>query len=232
MRAEEIICLAILPEDVAAGIQYASQSLRYTFDRMNYGEDMGRRFNKIACGKACEATLTRYLRQHAIPHLSREGATPHTQPDRFDLRILNEVVDLKTFHVPDVAARPDRLLACLALVPCQHSHDQWHRRRDYQRYLFGFYTSRVHDRLPRSKGKNKLQPFSVGEVELSETPAVLFLTAAPAIAACEQAFRKISAKTRCVQYPRGTRIDNMGCEIARLEAFQTFLENLENYQRR
>ncbi len=232
MRAEEIICLAILPEEVAAGIQYACQSLHYTFDRMNYGEDMGRRFNKIASGKACEATLTRFLRQHAIPHLSREGATPHTRPDHFDLRILNEVVDLKTFHVPDAAAQPDKLLACLALVPHQRSHDQWHKRHDYQRYLFGFYKGRLRGRLVLPKGENKRQPFAVNEVKLSEMPTVLFLTAAPAIAACEQAFRKIPAKTMCMQYPRGTRIDNMGCEIARLEAFQAFLENLENFQRR
>lgn len=232
MRAEEIICLAILPEDVATGMQYACQSLHYTFDRMHYGEDIGRRFNKIACGKTCEATLTRFLRQHAIPHLSREGATPHTRPDHFDLRILNEVVDLKTFHVPEAVARPDKLLACLALVPHQHRHDQWHKRHDYQRYLFGFYKGRLRGRLAVAKHKNKIQPFSVDEVKLAETPSLLFLTAAPAIAACEQAFRKIPAKTMCMQYPRGTRIDNMGCEIARLEAFQAFLENLENYQRR
>ena len=123
MRAEEMMCLAILPEDLVVGIGYARQSLHHTFDRMQFGDNEHRRFYNIALGKTCEATLVRFLRQHGIPHLSRQGATPHTQPDHFDLRVLQEIVDLKTFKVPKDIATPNRLLDCLALVPDHHARD-------------------------------------------------------------------------------------------------------------
>ncbi|MDZ7267978.1 MAG: hypothetical protein ONB48_10250 [candidate division KSB1 bacterium] len=229
MRAEEIICLAILPEEVAAGIAYACRSLHHTFDRMNYGADAGRRFNKIATGKACEATLTRFLRRHGIPHLSCEGETPHTQPDHFDLRILNEVVDLKTFHLPEAVARPAAMLACLALVPSQNGHDQWGRRHRYQRYVFAFSRGRLRGHLALAAGPARLRPEAV---RLTSAPTHLFVAAAPTIAECERHFRRVAAGTICPQYPRGTRIENHGCEIAHLTSFQSFLDNLEKFQRR
>ncbi len=232
MRVEEIICLAILPEEVAAGIAYACRSLNYTFDRMNYGADFGRRFNKIATGITCEATLTRFLRQHAIPHLSREGATPYTQPDRFDLRILNEVVDLKTFHLPETVAQPAAMLTCLALVPSQQGHDQWSKRQRYQRYVFGFSKGRLRGRIALAAGRRKLATLTPEMVRLTSSPSHLFLAAAPTVAECEQRFRRLAAGTICPQYPRGTRIENHGCEIAQLTSFQNFLDNLEKFQRR
>ncbi|MGH7596980.1 MAG: hypothetical protein ACREOI_11550 [bacterium] len=229
MRAEEIICLAILPPDVEAGLRYARQSLNYTFDRMGYGDDAARRLAKIALGKTCEATLIRFLRQHAIPHLSTEGATPHTDPDRFDLRILNEVVDLKTFGVPDQVAQPARLLNCLALVPNHQNKDQWSRRGHYERFLFGFFKGKMRVRLKKADSS---APPSEESIELESAPTILYLAAAPAIAECEKLFHPVRRGTICPQYPGGTRIDNMGCRIGELTSVQTFLTKLEKFQRR
>lgn len=98
MYKEEILCLAVLPADVSEGRRYAQLSIDYTFDRMAYGGNseaaLRRRLEKIIQGKTCEATLVRFLRGHGIAHTTRDGQTPHTDPDRFDLRILKEVVDL------------------------------------------------------------------------------------------------------------------------------------------
>lgn len=229
MRAEEIICLAILPPDVEAGMRYARQSLNYTFDRMGYGDDAARRLAKIALGKTCEATLIRFLRQHAIPHLSTEGATPHTDPDRFDLRVLNEVVDLKTFGVPDQVAQPERLLNCLALVPNHHAKDQWSRRQHYQRLLFGFFKGKMRLQLKSAEAKKELR---AEDVERISVPTILYLAAAPAISECEQQFHAVRRGTVCPQYPNGTRIDNMGCRIRELSSFQSFLTKMEKFQRR
>lgn len=226
MKAEEIIALAILPDDVAAGIAYARQSLHYTFDRMRYGANPERRFGNIAVGKMCEATLLRFLRQHGVPHLSREGATPHTQPDRFDLRVLNEIVDLKTFRAPRVA-NAESLLQCLALIPFQHEKDQWQQRKKYQRFIFGFF-----HREFRGRPHERSNDFDPQAFVVLHTPSIFYVTAAPALEECEARFQEVPAGTRCAQYPSGTRIRNMGCAAGALTSFQSFLENLEKFSRR
>jgi hypothetical protein len=229
MRAEEMTCLAVLPAEVEAGLCYALQSLNYTFDRMGYKDDAAQRLAKIALGKTCEATLVRFLRQHAIPHLSTEGATPYTDPDRFDLRVLNEVVDLKTFNVPEQVARPERLVHCLALVPNHHQRDQWNRRQHYERFLFGFFKGKMRLLLKTAEAAKTLDR---EDIELMSAPAILYLAAAPPIAECEQRFHPVRQGTVCPQYPHGTRIDNMGCRIGELTSFQSFLTKMEKFQRR
>ena len=228
MRAEEMICLAILPADVEAGLRYALQSLNYTFDRMGYKDDAAQRLAKIALGKTCEATLIRFLRQHAIPHLSTEGATPHTDPDRFDLRVLNEVVDLKTFSVPDQVAQPPRLLHCLALVPNHHAKDQWSRRQHYERFIFGFFKGKMRLQLKSATEKKELQR---DDIESMTVPTIFYLAAAPTIVECEKQFHSVRRGAICPQYPNGTRIHNMGCRIGELNSFQNFLTKLENFHR-
>jgi hypothetical protein len=228
MRAEEVTCLAILPADVEAGLRYALQSLNYTFDRMGYKNDAAQRLAKIALGKTCEATLIRFLRQHAIPHLSAEGATPHTDPDRFDLRVLNEVVDLKTFGVPDQVAQPARLVHCLALVPNHHEKDQWSRRQHYERFIFGFFKGKMRLQMKLATGKKEFQR---EDIEAMTTPTILYLAAAPTIGECEKQFHAVQRGAICPQYPNGTRIDNMGCRISELTSFQNFLVKMEKFQR-
>lgn len=226
MKAEEVIALAILPEEVAAGIAYARQSLHYTFDRMHYGAKPERRFGNIAVGKMCEATLLRFLRQHGVPHVSREGATHHTLPDKFDLRVMNEVVDLKTFRAPSYAATPERLLQCLALIPDQHERDQWQARKKYQRFVFGFFHGDLRGRMPSA------QAFDPQTYNITHTPKIFNVTAAPSLVECEVHFLEVAAGTACVQYPSGTRIRNRGCVISALPSFQNFLENTEKFCRR
>ena len=226
MRAEEVIALAILPEDVAAGVAYARQSLHYTFDRMRYGANPERRFANIAVGKMCEATLLRYLRQHGVPHVSHEGATHHTLPDKFDLRVLNEIVDLKTFRAP-YHAQPVSLLQCLALIPNQHRKDQWQQRGKYQRFVFGFFHGDLRGGL--AAGSKTFDPQTY---DVTRTPKTFYVTAAPSLSECEALFAEAPPGTKCVQYPQGTRIRNMGCAIHALPSFQNFLNNVENFCRR
>lgn len=226
MRAEEVMALAILPEEVAAGIAYARQSLHYTFDRMRYGVNPERRFGNITVGKMCEATLLRFLRQHGVPHVSREGATHHTVPDKFDLRVMNEIVDLKTFRAPARATNAKHLVQCLALIPDQHEHDQWHARNKYQRFVFGFFHGDLRGRVEHG------QVFDPQTYVITHTPKIFYVTAAPALAECEAHFRAVPAGTACMQYPNGTRIRNMGCAIGVLPSFQNFLENVEKFSRR
>ena len=240
MKAEEVICLAILPEDVAVGIRYAYKSLSFTFDRMEFGQNKQRRISNIALGKACEATFLRFLRQHGIVHLSREGETHHTRPDHFDIRVMNEIIDLKTFKISEAVARPEKLLKCLALVPHHHDKDQWNKRAKYHRYLFGFFKGQLkllaimtkkNEQRNFPKGR-QIVPVHNGHVAVLSAPSILFLTAAPTISESESLFTPIEAGTSCVQYPGGTRIHNMGCSVEKLTSFQKFLDKMYQYRRR
>ena len=229
MHKEEILCLAVLPADVTEARRYAQLSINYTFDRMSYGAadetSFRRRLEKITMGKTCEATLIRFLRSHGIPHTTRDGQTPHTDPDRFDLRILNQIVDLKTFSVPESVAVPERLMNCLALVPDHHERDQWSRRQKYARFVFGFLDGRLSiKKLDMKAATEHWRPvLSDGDIVFQHNSPKLFLTAAPALEESESTFHKIRRGTRCPQYPGGTRIDNMGCRVAELTSFRGFI---------
>lgn len=229
MKPEEILCLAVLPVDLAEGRRYACLSIDYTFDRMAFGLNdepaLRRRLAKIIQGKTCEATLVRFLRSHGIAHTTREGETPHTDPDRFDLRILNQIVDLKTFGVPPSVATPVRLRHCLCLVPDHHADDQWSRRRHYARFVFGFLDGRISVRLTPEAQQSLRQGALLGDehLHIGTTSLKLYLTAAPTIADCERHFRKVRRGTRCPQYPGGTRINNMGCRVGELSSFREFI---------
>jgi len=229
MHKDEILCLAVLPADVTEARRYAQLSINYTFDRMSYGDadeaTFRRRLEKIIMGKTCEATLVRFLRSHGIPHTTRDGQTPHTDPDRFDLRILNQIVDLKTFSVPEGVAMPERLINCLALVPDHHERDQWSRRQKFARFVFGFLDGRLSIRKVGNEATTKQQRpvLSDEDITFQNNSPKLFLTAAPALAESESTFHKIRRGTRCPQYPGGTRIDNMGCRVAELTSFREFI---------
>jgi hypothetical protein len=114
-------------------------------------------------------------------------------------------------------------------VPCQHRKDQWSRRKKYERYLFGFVKGRLWVELMTTGGAKTLDEKAI---KISSAPAVLYLTAAPAIAECEAHFHYIRRGTICPQYPGGTRIKNMGCRIGELSSFQNFLTKMEKFQRR
>ncbi|MFQ5629557.1 MAG: hypothetical protein ACE5I1_12410 [bacterium] len=224
MKPGDIICTAVLPQDIEKGLEYALQSLPYTFDRMKYGSVTTnahlKRLQKITLGKCAEAVLSRFLHSHGVSHQALAGATAHTDPDRFDFRIDNKVIDLKSFAVPEKHAKAEFIANALALVPA----DQWRKRNRYHRFIFAFFAGELHLTLRQSLSDlldASSRPPKREEIILKAEGARIFLTAAPEISECENKFRKIHAGTRCVQYPHGTRIDNMGCRISELTAFKS-----------
>jgi hypothetical protein len=106
----------------------------------------------------------------------------------------------------------------LALVPV----DQWAKRGSYHRYLFAFFDGEMRLTLRQNLTVllNLTRPPKREEIVLKLDHARIFLAAAPDISECENKFKKIRAGTYCVQYPQGTRIDNMGCLIKELTAFK------------
>jgi len=144
LTASDFIRLPFTDDLTQAGIEYAVRSLPHTYDRMG-GSDFSR-LRRIVSGIAVELAFRRYLTSQAIPH-DTLGATPFTDPDRYDLALGGRRCDLKSFQIFSRArisrlrADPSILLKAAALVPA----DQFAAAHlsDEDLYLFAFATGLV-----------------------------------------------------------------------------------------
>src|SRR5512145_3161542 len=85
------------PSDLTrAGITYALRSLAYTYDRMGGSPFM--RLRRIVAGKAVELAFRRYLDAQQVPY-DNLGATPFTDPDRYDVALGGHRCDVKSFLI-------------------------------------------------------------------------------------------------------------------------------------
>lgn len=123
------------------GIAYAIRSLPYTYDRM--GGSPFDRLRRIVAGVAVELAFRRYLSQREIP-FNVKGATPFTDPDRYDVSLGGHRCDIKSFlisnrdQINSLRAQPDLLLKAPALVPLDQYAADGHQEDDL--YLFAFLT--------------------------------------------------------------------------------------------
>jgi hypothetical protein len=131
-----------LPYDASltvAGIEYAKKSLHHTYNRMRLGT--GSRLRKIVSGVAVELSFRRWLAAQGVRY-DLLGATPFTEPDRYDLRLGGRRCDVKSFLVSDrpkisaLRRDPAELYAAVALVPEDQFHSDSMGESDI--YLFGF----------------------------------------------------------------------------------------------
>jgi hypothetical protein len=92
-------------------------------------------------GVAVELALRRYLSEKEIPFDVR-GATPFTDPDRYDVALGGHRCDLKSFlithreQIMDMRRNPGIILKAPALVPLDQHAADGHTDRDL--YLFAF----------------------------------------------------------------------------------------------
>ncbi len=131
-----------LPYDASltvAGLEYAKQSLHYTYNRMGLGP--AARLRKIVAGVAVELAFRRWLQANDVP-FDLLGATHFTEKDKYDLRLGGRRCDLKSFLISDRAQisalrrDPAWLNAAEALVP--EDQFQSDRMGEADLYLFGF----------------------------------------------------------------------------------------------
>jgi hypothetical protein len=121
------------------GIAYAVRSLPYTYNRM--GGSSYERLRRIVAGVAVELAFRRYLAEREIP-FDVKGATPFTDPDRYDVSLGGRRCDIKSFlityreQISEMKRNPSVVLAAPALVPSdQHAAEG---RSDHDIYLFAF----------------------------------------------------------------------------------------------
>lgn len=141
LSASDLILLPYDPQFSSAGVQYARDSLHYTYNRMHLRT--ADRLRKIVSGIAFEMAVRRWLETEGVPY-NRLGATAFTSPDRFDLAIGGRRCDLKSYLIYDrskiaaLHADPAWALDAQAMIP----EDQFETERmgENDLYLFGFVT--------------------------------------------------------------------------------------------
>lgn len=142
ISASDLLRLPYTPDLTPAGIAYACRSLAYTYDRM--GGTPADRLRRIVAGIAVELAFRRLLVAENVPH-DLLGATPFTDPDRYDVAVGGRRCDLKSFliyhkdRIREIRTQPAALLAAQALVPAdQFATSSLH---DEDLYLFAFLTA-------------------------------------------------------------------------------------------
>jgi hypothetical protein len=137
--SSDILHLPYTPDLSEGGIAYACRSLAFTYDRM--GGSPVDRLRRIVAGTAVELALRRHLSEQGIP-FDVLGATPFTDPDRYDISLGGHRCDLKSYHISRrqqiAQLRQDKALALQApaLVPLDQFSADGHKPDDL--YLFAF----------------------------------------------------------------------------------------------
>ena len=135
----DFIKLPYTPDLTEGGIAYATRSLSYTYDRM--GGSLYSRLRRIVGGVAVELAFRRYLGEQGIP-FDVKGATPFSQPDRYDVSLGGHRCDLKTFvmskrnQITSTRRSPELVLRAPALIPSDQFASENHSDQDI--YLFTF----------------------------------------------------------------------------------------------
>ena len=141
ITAADFICIPYTPDLTEGGISYACRSLPHTYDRM--GGSPFDRLRRIVVGISVELAFRRYLMQQNTPFRVR-GATPFTDPDRYDVSLGGHRCDIKSFlisyreQIGALHANPAQLLKAPGLVPLDQ--DSVEGRSPGDLYLFAFLT--------------------------------------------------------------------------------------------
>ncbi len=135
----DLIHLRYTRDLTEGGIAYAVRSLPYTYNRM--GGSPYERLRRIVAGVAVELAFRRYLAEQNIP-FDVQGATPFTDPDRYDVSLGGRRCDIKSFlityrdQIAEMKRNPQVVLDAPALVPSDQNAAEGHSDKDI--YLFTF----------------------------------------------------------------------------------------------
>ena len=135
----DLIPLPYTRDLTEGGIAYALRSLPYTYNRM--GGSPYDRLRRIVAGVAVELAFRRYLSEQNVP-FDVKGATPFTEPDRYDVALGGRRCDIKSFlityrnQIAEMKRNPEVVLNAPALVPSDQNAREGHSDKDI--YLFVF----------------------------------------------------------------------------------------------
>ncbi len=144
VTSADFLHLPFTPDLSEGGVAYALRTLPYTYNRA--GSSPFNRLRHIVASVAVELAFRRYLGKNEI-HFDVKGASPFTDPDRYDVSLGGHRCDIKSFvisrrrQIKSLQAKPDLLLNAPALVPSEQHVEGEHRSDDL--YLFAFLTGLI-----------------------------------------------------------------------------------------
>ncbi len=144
LTKSDFIRIPYTPDLSAGGIAYACRSLPHTYNRMG-GTD-AKRMRRIVGGIAVELAFRRYLGEREIP-FDVKGATPFTDPDKYDVSLGGRRCDVKSFmltrkaQINELKRDLNLLLDATALIPSDQFAAATHHESDL--YIFAFLTGLV-----------------------------------------------------------------------------------------
>ena len=144
LSTSDLIHLPYTRDLTEGGIAYALRSLPYTYNRM--GGSPYDRLRRIIAGVAVELSFRRYLLEQNVP-FDVKGATPFTEPDRYDVALGGRRCDIKSFlityreQIAEMKRNPQVVLNAPALVPSDQNAAEGHSEKDI--YLFTFLSGLV-----------------------------------------------------------------------------------------
>jgi hypothetical protein len=144
ITSSDLIHLPYTRDLTEGGIAYAIHSLPYTYNRM--GGSPYERLRRIVAGVAVELAFRRHLSEQNIPY-DVMGATPFTDPDRYDVSLGGRRCDIKSFlityreQISEMKRNQQVLLKAPALVPSDQNAAEG--RSDHDLYLFAFLSGLV-----------------------------------------------------------------------------------------
>lgn len=144
LSTSDLLHLPYTRDLTEGGIAYALRSLSYTYNRM--GGSPYDRLRRIVAGAAVELAFRRYLTEQNVS-FDVKGATPFTDPDRYDVSLGGRRCDIKSFfisyreQIAEMKRNPQVVLNAPALVPSDQNAAEGHLDKDI--YLFAFLSGLV-----------------------------------------------------------------------------------------
>jgi hypothetical protein len=144
VKSSDLLHLPYTRDLTEGGIAYAVRSLPYTYNRM--GGSPYDRLRRIVAGVAVELAFRHHLSEQEIP-FDVKGATPFTEPDRYDVALGGRRCDIKSFlityreQIAEMKRDPRIVLNAPALVPSDQNAAEGHSDNDI--YFFAFLSGLV-----------------------------------------------------------------------------------------
>ena len=141
LTKNDFIRIPYTPDLSESGIAYACRSLPHTYNRM--GGTNTNRMRRIVGGIGVELAFRRYLGEREIP-FNVKGATPFTDPDKYDVSLGGRRCDVKSFllsrraQINELKRDLSLLLDATALIPSDQFAANTHQESDL--YIFAFLT--------------------------------------------------------------------------------------------
>ncbi len=191
MKAREILCLAILQQDVESALKTCRQEFI-----LGSGKLLSAQLQLLEeriCRESVFLALRRFLRTHGIPHSSsRKIAQNIITINGCRIFLISYAIDADSLTV-------DQLLQTPVFLPPDFTTEN----TLFERILFVFITAPFRLILRTELASLMRKPVVKSALHLAFSQHKIFLTAAPDLAECQQKFRECQPGTVCLQAPGG-----------------------------